>query len=234
MTFEDWMTHRGLSASSVKNYAGAIAGSLSNWAADSGVMVGPLTSLSSSTAFAEVAAMIRMLPVFQENNKRGNSMYNGALSKFAEYLFEGFGSDIEADIDSIVKDDNLSETDKSSLVKARIGQGAFRQKLLLHWSACSVTGFRDTNLLVASHIKPWRASNNTERLDPFNGLLLTPNLDKAFDLGMLTFAPDGHIKLSPLLTEPQKLGLSTEMKISLTPQHEPYLIFHRKMVYRPN
>lgn len=234
MTFEDWMIHRGLSASSVEKYAGAIAGSLSTWAADAGFMIGPLTSLSSSTAFAEVAAMIRMLPVFQERNKRGHNMYSSALSKFAEYLSKGFGSDIEADIEAIVEDDSLSKTEKSSLVKARIGQGAFRQKLILHWSVCAVTGFRDTSLLVASHIKPWRASNNAERLDPFNGLLLTPNLDRAFDLGMLTFAPDGRLKLSPLLTEPQKLGLSTEMKISLSPQHEPYLIFHRKMVYRQN
>lgn len=234
MTFEEWMIHCGFSASSAKKYAGAISGPLSTWAADAGLMIGPLTSLSSPTAFAEVAAMIRVLPVFQERNKRGHNMYSSALSKFTEYLTAGFGSDIETDIDSIVGDDSLSKTEKSSLVKARIGQGTFRQKLILHWSACAVTGFRDTSLLVASHIKPWRASNNAERLDPFNGLLLAPNLDRAFDLGLLTFAPDGHIKLSPLLTEAQKLGISTEMKVSLSSQHEPYLIFHRKMVYRQN
>ena len=69
---------------------------------------------------------------------------------------------------------NVTETEKSSLIKSRISRA--RQKLVSYWNGCAVTGFKDTNLLVASHIKPWCASNNAERLDLFNGLLLAPNL----------------------------------------------------------
>lgn len=44
----------------------------------------------------------------------------------------------------------------------------------------------NTGLLVASHIKPWRASTGRERLDPANGLAACPVHDRAFDAGLLT------------------------------------------------
>jgi putative restriction endonuclease len=158
-----------------KKYEGAIRGAISEWAMCSGLLEDPLTSLTSRFSFETVALKIRELPIYQERNERGHNMYNSALAKFAEYLSDGYESDIETDIDSILTAIDLGETEKRNLVKPRIGQGTFRQKLVANWNGCAVTGFKDTNLLVASHIKPWRASNNTERLDPFNGLLLVPN-----------------------------------------------------------
>lgn len=232
MTFEDWMIYRGLSASSVDKYAGAIQGPLSKWAIDHGLLDGSLTSMFNPTKFNEVASAISSLAIFQERNERGHHMYSSALSKFSEYLSEGYGNDIEADIDSILDNDDLSKTEKRNLVKSRIGQGVFRQKVLTYWKACAVTNFKDTSLLVASHIKPWRASNNSERLDPFNGLLLAPNLDRTFDTGLITFQTDGRIQLSPLLTEPEKLGITSDMRISLSPQHELFMQFHQTVVYK--
>ena len=87
-------------------------------------------------------------------------------------------------------------------------------------------------MLVASHIKPWSASNNFERLDVFNGLLLTPNLDKLFDAGFVTFEENGKIKISPQLTEPEKLGVRPDLMVRLLPEHEKYMSFHRSVVYR--
>ncbi|TYC54213.1 HNH endonuclease [Zoogloea oleivorans] len=232
MRFEDWMRHRGLSSSSVKKYEGAVRGAMSEWALDNGLIAGPLTSLVSRTSFENVALKIRELPIFQERNERGNNMYNAALTKFAEYLSEGFKSDIESDIDEIFSTKDIGETEKSNLVKSRIGQGTFRQKLVAYWSGCSVTGFKDTNLLVASHIKPWSASNNAERLDPFNGLLLIPNLDKVFDAGFITFSASGKILISPMLTEPEKLGISVQLHVPLAKQHQVYMEFHRTEVFR--
>jgi len=159
-------------------------------------------------------------------------MYSSALAKFTEYLSEGYANDLEEDIDTILADPHLNATERVSLVKARIGQGLFRQKLLLHWEACAVTGFSDTNLLLASHIKPWRSCNNAERLNPFNGLLLTPNLDRAFDAGLITFTHEGPIVVSPLLTEPNKLGIFASMRVKLHEQHQPFLSFHREVVFR--
>lgn len=231
MRFEDWMRHRGLSPSSVKKYEGAVRGAMSEWAVDNGLIEGPLTSLVSRASFETIASKIRELPTFQERNERGHNMYNAALTKFGEYLSEGYNGDIESDIDEILASKDIGETEKSNLVKSRIGQGTFRQKLVAYWSGCSVTGFKDTNLLVASHIRPWSASNNTERLDPFNGLLLIPNLDKAFDAGFITFSATGEILISPLLTEPEKLGISYQLRVSLAKQHEEYMAFHRNEVF---
>ena len=226
------MHHRGLSVSSVKKYEGAIRGVISEWAIDAGLIEGPLTALLSKVSFDAIAPKIRELPIYQERNTRGHNMYNSALLKFSEYLSEGFAGDIESDIDSILADTNLDQTEKTNLVKSRIGQGKFRQKLVAYWNGCAVTGFKDTNLLIASHIKPWSASSNIERLEPFNGLLLLPNLDKAFDSGYITFDPEGFVMLSPLLTEPEKLGISNGMRVLLVPQHTPFMEFHRANVFR--
>jgi len=232
MIFEEWMLHRGLSPSSAEKYVGAIQGALSQWAVESNIMAGPITSLRSVAAFNEIASKIRLLPIFQERNERGHSMYSSALAKFAEYLAESYANDVEADIDVILDDSSISPTERHDLVKCRIGQGTFRQKLIAYWKACAVTGYKDTNLLVASHIKPWRACTNAERLNQFNGLLLTPNLDKAFDAGLITFLSSGLINLSPLLSTPEKLGIEIGMRITLTDQHEPFMNFHRTSVFR--
>ena len=87
-------------------------------------------------------------------------------------------------------------------------------------------------MLIASHIKPWKDSTNTERLDVFNGLLLIPNLDKAFDSGLITFDNNGKIKISSKLVDPEKLGIKTDQNILLDDQHKKYLKFHRENVYR--
>ena len=232
MIFEDWMLHKGLSASTSLKYDGAIKGALTEWCMVNGLLEGPLTTVRSRTQFESIAKQIRELPIFHERNERGHHMYSSALLKYAEYLSEGFDSDIEADIETIIADPNISSTEKSSLVKARIGQGTFRQRLIGLWGGCSVTGFKDCSLLVASHIKPWRASSNVERLDKFNGLLLVPNLDKAFDAGFVTFDKDGAIRISSQMSEPEKLGLELKLRVALKPENEGYMAFHRSEVFR--
>jgi len=54
---------------------------------------------------------------------------------------------------------------------------------------CAVTGLAVPELLRASHIKPWAdCETDAERLDVYNGFLLAPHLDAAFDLGFITVA----------------------------------------------
>lgn len=91
------------------------------------------------------------------------------------------------------------ETAKESLVQSRIGQGQFRAALIEYWQCCSVTGYTQVELLKASHIKPWRYASNQERLNVFNGLLLLPNLDTCFDLGLISFDDEGKILISSQL-----------------------------------
>lgn len=232
MTFEDWMRLRGLSESSVKKYEGAVRGAMSEWAIAEGIMGGPLTSILSHSRFESIAIRLRNIPIYQERNERGHNMYNSALNKYAEYLQEGFDSDIEADIELILSEHSVTDTDKAKLIKTRIGQGSFRQKLISLWDGCAVTGYKDASMLVASHIKPWRASSNIERLDGYNGLLLLPTLDKAFDSGLISFDKFGGILISPLLQEPENLGIFVTMSVNLKPEHQIYLEFHRDSVFR--
>ena len=231
MNFEQWMVRQGLSSASAKNYARAIQGPLSQWANENRIIDVSLISLANIAKFNHAASNIRALPIFQERNDRGHNMYSSALAQFAAYLAEHDISDIEADLDTIFADSTVSATERHDLVKCRIGQGTFRQKLISYWKACAVTGYKGTEFLVASHIKPWRACSNEERLNPFNGLLLTPNIDKAFDAGLITFSSDGLILLSSFLSCPQQLGIEKDMRVTLVSQHEPFMAFHRTTVF---
>lgn len=81
----------------------------------------------------------------------------------------------------------LSSTEKNDMITLRIGQQRFRRTLLDYWGRrCVITGAK--TMLTAAHIKPWAVANDSERLDLFNGLVLSPVYDRAFDVGLVTFA----------------------------------------------
>ncbi|MEZ8439141.1 HNH endonuclease [Vibrio splendidus] len=142
--------------------------------------------------------------------------------------------DIESDIDEINADDSLCGTEKQTLIKARRGQGAYRNKLIKYWSSCSVTGCKDVSLLIASHIKPWKLASNKERLDMFNGLLLIPNLDALFDKGLISFNDTGTIIYSDQVNAETKsiFGVDKSFQVNIKEQHKEYLEFHRKYVLK--
>lgn len=129
------------------------------------------------------------------------------------------------------------ETVREALVKARIGQGRWRSDLMKHWAGrCAVTGLEVETLLRASHIKPWRDSDNRERLDVFNGFMLGPAYDAAFDAGLISFENNGSILVSPILPANQVLaaGISHTAKLStLVDAHRGYLAHHRESVFKP-
>jgi hypothetical protein len=136
--------------------------------------------------------------------------------------------------DFIITHKDLPETERNAIIRSRIGQGEFRTKLIEYWKKCAITGCEQINILKASHIKPWRSSNNIERLDKFNGLLLVPNLDSAFDKGLISFKNDGKIIISNLLDQNNrnKLGIHSELCLSkIDAYHIKYLEHHRKNVF---
>jgi hypothetical protein len=134
-----------------------------------------------------------------------------------------------ASVDSQLQ--GLSETERVSVIDARIGQGTFRDRLIDAWDgACAVTGVTFLPVLIASHIVPWVDATNEERMDPANGLLLSAMLDKLFDAGFITFEDDGAIRISPIVPEDeyQAMGLSPELRLSRVPDRSrPYLARHR-------
>lgn len=141
--------------------------------------------------------------------------------------------------DVLVEFDSEKQLEKEREAKttARIGQGEYRMSLRKLWGdSCSVTGCSNTDFLIASHIKPWRdCTENNEWLNPFNGLLLTPNLDSAFDQGYITFDDVGYIVVSSQLNdeECEILGITKNMKLRfIRDEHKPFLKYHKEKIFR--
>ena len=147
----------------------------------------------------------------------------------------GIDAPVEEIVAATLQQTVPDETMREALVKARIGQGRWRRDLLRHWSGkCAVTGLDVEPLLRASHIKPWRDSDNRERLDVLNGFMLGPAYDAAFDIGLISFSDDGAIIISPGLSENQLLaaGISDTAKLSrVVDQHKAYLAHHRQTLF---
>ena len=126
----------------------------------------------------------------------------------------------------------LDQTSRLAIIEARVGQGVFRDNVLEAWGQrCAVTGMGIRELVRASHIKPWRAANNRERLDPRNGLALSPNYDAAFDLGIVSFRDDGRVWIGPAATrcDVEKLGFREEHRLDrVTDGHRAYLRYHQE------
>jgi hypothetical protein len=124
-----------------------------------------------------------------------------------------------------------NETERKGLVVSRVGQGYYRQQLIEKWKGqCPVTGISIKSILISSHIVPWSESNDMEKLDVDNGILLSPNVDSLFDGHLITFNDDGSIVISKSIPKNHIdiLGLSKSIHISVTDGMIPYLKKHRE------
>ncbi|PMH46183.1 restriction endonuclease [Vibrio sp. 10N.286.49.B3] len=230
--YHQWLMDIGKSEKTASNYLGAIRGSISNWLVDTGEIEGSLTDINSYREFVSYEEKARNLEVFKIRDSKGKGMYSAALNHYHKFLADLSQVDVNADIKQVMTDKTLSETEKTILVNTRVGQGQFRSKLIQMWGGCAVTGYRNTQLLLASHIKPWRNSSNEERLDRFNGLLLLANLDKAFDLGFISFNDNGKVLISSYLESPEVIGLKEDMQFNVMTEHKPYLRYHRGELFK--
>lgn len=124
-------------------------------------------------------------------NKKSDGWTSAELSKLL--VDAGNCKDGEFDaVKEILANTSIHSTEKIQLVLARVGQGKFRKNVLARAKCCDVTGFEDASLLLASHILPWaKCKTDAQRLDANNGLLLSPNLDRLFDRGLITFDGNG-------------------------------------------
>lgn len=142
--------------------------------------------------------------------------------------------DIVQDIEGVYGAEGVSATQREALVLARLGQGAFRANVLRTWQgACAVSGCAITEVLRASHMKPWRDATNEERLDPDNGIPLLATLDALFDRGLISFGDDGEMLVSDTipLAEQDRLGVPAKLSRPLTGAQKVYLSYHRESIY---
>lgn len=128
----------------------------------------------------------------------------------------------------------LAVTEQEQIVVSRLGQGSFRRNVIRLWGSCSVTGLQNVSLLRASHIKPWKDSNNDERLTPYNGLLLIPDYDFLFDRGYISFRDNGKALVSQRLSPFARKVFDVRDDLGLRkvfPENEGYLEFHRSEIF---
>lgn len=126
----------------------------------------------------------------------------------------------------------IAGTEVERMVRQRVGQNKFRDAMLDYWGgACAVTGVAVPQVLRASHAKPWaECATDAERLDVFNGFLLSANLDALFDRFLISFDEQGVLLTAPTLAvvDLQPLGISPGMKLRwVNALHQPYLTLHR-------
>ncbi|MBH5328340.1 HNH endonuclease [Eikenella sp. S3360] len=147
---------------------------------------------------------------------------------------------LESDLDEL--DQRLEEatteeakTQIQRLINARRGQDKFRDSVLELYPRCPISSVDMPELLIASHIKPWRDCSDDERLDPHNGLMLAPHIDALFDSGLITFEKDGSIKPSERLSKENllRLGITLEEKLEIHPDSEKYFEWHREKIFQP-
>ncbi|WP_019555181.1 HNH endonuclease [Propionispira raffinosivorans] len=149
-----------------------------------------------------------------------------------------YNSPIEiSELKNIEDNTEIKAKEKERLIKARIGQGMYREKLLEDCMYCPFTMVNDERLLIASHIKPWAKSNDKEKVDCKNGFILTPTYDKLFDQGFISFSDDKRLIVSPWLSpmNQKRLGIYQDKfidKLPLDNKRIIYLAYHRIEVYK--
>jgi putative restriction endonuclease len=197
---------------------------------------------------------------------RGNQMYFTTLSEELGYALLGLSGLVIDDVNALVASlqpaitnavayaveeaieielldtqrvqaSQLTTTQKNALVSARVGQGAFREAVLRIEPCCRVSKVADPKFLRASHMKPWRAATDAERLDENNGLMLAPNVDLLFDKGYITFEASGNLLTSSDVDVEtwQKLGIPHDTGFNagrFSDAQSEYLHYHRSVIFR--
>lgn len=176
-------------------------------------------------------------PFFIKKNTTGNKMYSNALKQYRYYVISCVDlDDSQFNIVKKIMSSKIDHTEKETIIKARIGQGMYRKNILEKYNnQCLVTGIDNIRLLVASHIKPWSICNNNERIDINNGLLLSANMDRLFDCGLITFNNIGKMFVSSFVGKEneQRLQISQNIIVDLKPTVKllEYLQYHQDVLF---
>ena len=123
---------------------------------------------------------------------------------------------------------------RKAVIKARVNQRVFRDRLLERSMKCALCGIDHPALLTASHIYPWSESNKSEKVDADNGLLLCPDHDRLFDGGWITFSDDGKIMISKQLSATNRLltNIREDLRIELHEGSKKYMKYHREKIFK--
>ncbi len=146
------------------------------------------------------------------------------------------GSPVEAIPPWTPDQDVLGLTVSQYLTQVRSKQELFRRRVAGIERGCRLTGVHELRFLRATHIKPWAASNDAERVDAYNGLLLTPTADLLFDLGWISFSDKGKLMVASQL--PSEIREKTGLNLTVArgcgrfeDHQKDFLAYHRDCVF---
>ena len=234
--FSNWLTQNiKLPESSIVAYSDTV-GAISKEMQQKGTIRKPLENMSPFELDLAISLIISDTD-FATKDIQEKQMCRNALKQYRYFLnTTAEDSDDHAYMEIIENDRQIPETERTAIIQSRIGQGAFRKALIDKYNGrCIITGINHPDLLVASHIKPWAASSNKERLDVNNGLLLSATYDRLFDRGLITFDRYGKILLSSLIGAEniKRLRLSQGIRFNLqiNKSMEEYLSYHRDVLF---
>lgn len=138
--------------------------------------------------------------------------------------------------------ENLKGEDKLREIKTRVNQNVFRRIVIANYAGkCAITGIDIPDLLLASHIIPW-SKNTIERLNPENGICLSPLYDRAYDKGYIGINENLEVILSPFLKKMEKEGyhaihfkklIGTKInKATKYPPRKEFLQYHMDTIFK--
>lgn len=222
MDFYQWLITKGLSEYTAGRYTNVIYKNISEW-------LPSYEMPKNSIEFEALKQLIFVLDIYKERNRIGNNMYSSALNHYGNYLKEYDLKD-----ETIFRNDQKFTSEAEKLIKVRLTQNKFRKSLFDVYPHCAISGMNNASFLIASHIKPWAVSTELERLDFYNGLLLTPNYDRLFDRGFISFRPSGEIIVSNKLVKEERafFNIPKSLCIQLPLKHKVYLEYHADMVLK--
>lgn len=178
-------------------------------------------------------------PILQNGNAPQSGYLSSISGELADVFMKMIGNQYNSIVDTKIDDGiqgriDIGYTVKQQLVNSRRGQGQFKSNVLSNEKCCRLTGISDIRFLVASHIKPWSKSTDEEKLDGCNGFLLSPNADRLFDRGFISFTDDGSIMVSSRIEKDlcMQMGIQIDKNVGkFNRKQMEYLDYHRKNVF---
>lgn len=196
-----------------------------------------LFDIDDANSFRIAEVKIRADKNFDTINQHSTQKsFSAALGRYSEFLASDFYLS-RLFVKDLVEDKLIDEQVKTEIertVLLRIGQSDFRRGIIRRDRDCLLCHIPYTELLRASHIKPWAKSTNQERLDLSNGFLLCANHDVLFDKGLISFDEQGNLKISSQINpkDYDKLLLGKAMNLNVDERQGRYLIYHRQEIFR--
>ena len=143
--------------------------------------------------------------------------------------------DENAEVDEINMRTDIGPTQKTQMINSRRGQGVFKAQVRQIERACRITQVTNPRHLIASHIKPWRKSNDAEKISGYNGLLLAPHIDHLFDKGFISFESNGNLILSSQLDNSILKKWSIDKGVNVgrfKNEQQQFLEYHRDVILK--